>query len=287
MKSFKNFSGSIAFILALATITSCDDDSTPNPDPQPGTGIETPVDPSNVFVSGTPRQAAGFTIKQNAKGQVSEILYANEKYVFSYFTTTTRTVNQTDYDMAVAVTGDERDDAFTFYFKLNEMGFVEFAYQKYADGSEPGRWWFKYNKEGQIVEMRRSEDYETTLIAYNNDGDIVNVEVSDGKWKDTSVIKYTDAQNNTPIENKGCIMLFDDCFDIDMDEMAPIYYAGLLGKATKNLPISSEETSTDDSGTHKETQTFSWTMNTNNLPIKFVSKEVGQPGIEEIEIFEW
>lgn len=287
MKSMKLFSGTIAIIMALASFSSCNDDNDPTPEPQPGTGVETPVDPSIVFAGGTPRQAAGMVIKQNAKGQVAEIINGTDKYIFSYFSATTRADKQDDYDMTAAVTGDDKDDAFTFYFKLNEKGFVEFAYQKYVDGSEPGRWWFKYNKEGQIVEMYRSEDNETTLISYDNDGNIVDVEVSDVKWKDTSVIKYTDAQNTTPIENKGSIMLFDECFNIDMDEMAPIYYAGLLGKATMHLPISSEETSIEDFGTHKETKTFSWTMNANNLPVIFVSKEVGQPGIEDKETFEW
>lgn len=37
-------------------------------------------------------------------------------------------------------------------------------------------------------------------------------------------------------------MFFDTCFAIDLDEMDVAYWAGLLGKATKHLPISEYHT---------------------------------------------
>ena len=39
-------------------------------------------------------------------------------------------------------------------------------------------------------------------------------------------INYTTGEITVPIENKGCLMLFDTTFDIDMDEMRYAYYAG-------------------------------------------------------------
>jgi len=56
-------------------------------------------------------------------------------------------------------------------------------------------------------------------------------------------------------------MLFDATLGIDMDEMKYAYYAGLLGKATKNLPKSN----VDEEG---ETTTFTWTLNDSGLPTK-------------------
>ena len=41
----------------------------------------------------------------------------------------------------------------------------------------------------------------------------------------------------TPIENKGNVMLFDETLYIDLDQLGYAYYAGLLGKATRHLPV--------------------------------------------------
>lgn len=50
-------------------------------------------------------------------------------------------------------------------------------------------------------------------------------------------IYYTTEELSSAIENKNNIMLFDITFGIDMDEMKYAYWAGLLGKATKYLPV--------------------------------------------------
>ncbi|MDE6377677.1 MAG: DUF4595 domain-containing protein, partial [Duncaniella sp.] len=81
-------------------------------------------------------------------------------------------------------------------------------------------------------------------------------------------IAYTDADNATPIANKGAIMFFDDCFGIDMDEFAPAYYAGLLGKATTHLPLSNVEDG--------ETETFFWGLNEAGFPVSLVIRDNGQ-----------
>ena len=53
-------------------------------------------------------------------------------------------------------------------------------------------------------------------------------------------------------------MLFDTTFDIDMDEMRYAYYAGLLGKATKHLPLSSSR--------EGDEEFFDWSFNTDGFP---------------------
>ena len=48
-----------------------------------------------------------------------------------------------------------------------------------------------------------------------------------------------------------------------MDEMWFAYYAGLLGKATKHLPLKL----THKSGSYEDITNFTWTLNANGFPI--------------------
>lgn len=66
-------------------------------------------------------------------------------------------------------------------------------------------------------------------------------------------------------------MLFDNAFDVDMDEMEIAYYAGLLGKATKNLPMGSTYTGKEGGSTYTDEETYHWVFNADNLPIKFLA----------------
>lgn len=76
-------------------------------------------------------------------------------------------------------------------------------------------------------------------------------------------------------------MLFDETFGIDMDEMEYAYFAGLLGKATRNLPTERTE---DDGDSH----TYEWTLNGAGLPIKLVSTDFRDGDAEEQTMtFEW
>ena len=59
-------------------------------------------------------------------------------------------------------------------------------------------------------------------------------------------------------------MLFDYTLGIDMDEMQYAYYAGLLGKATKNLPVKLV-----DNDNENRIDNFTWTLNSNGYPISF------------------
>ena len=161
------------------------------------------------------------------------------------------------------------------------------------DGEEPAvdEWWFKYNELGQMIEMKRSEgDNEVTTITYNAEGDITTVKVKDDVdgEKETTTILYTDATHSSPIVNKSGVMLYDYSLRIDMDEMAPAYFAGLLGKGTVHLPLSAKSiySTADDSSTSD--YTFSWELNSSDLPIKFTSVQKYEWG-EETDVidFKW
>lgn len=60
-------------------------------------------------------------------------------------------------------------------------------------------------------------------------------------------------------------MLFDTTLGIDMDEMEYAYYAGLLGKAIKNLPVKC----VDDEG---NVENYSWKLNSTGYPTQMKSE---------------
>lgn len=82
--------------------------------------------------------------------------------------------------------------------------------------------------------------------------------------KDTCKVAYTSDTTPAPIVNKGNIMLFNTTFGIDIGAMKYAYYAGLLGKATKNLPLQL----IDKSGNKNN---FTWTVNSNGFPTAMTS----------------
>lgn len=98
-----------------------------------------------------------------------------------------------------------------------------------------------------------------TTIKYQ-DGNIVETTTTKAGYSNSYKIFYTSESVLSPIVNKGCLMLFDYTLGIDMDEMEYAYYAGLLGKATKNLPVKlvANENRIDN---------FTWTLNSNGYPI--------------------
>ncbi len=145
-------------------------------------------------------------------------------------------------------------------------------------------WWFKYdNDKGQMVEMKRTEgDNGVTTIKYNTDGDIVEVRVKDDVdgEKHVTTIAYADATHVASVANKSGVMLYDDSFRIDMDEMAPAYFADLLDKSTAHLPLSAVENTTIKSENYKGTDNYSfqWILNLSDMPTTFISTLTDEDG---------
>lgn len=80
-------------------------------------------------------------------------------------------------------------------------------------------------------------------------------------------------------------MLYDESLRIDMDEMAPAYFAGLLGKGTTNLPVSAVETCKSGYST---TYTFKWTLNTTTgMPEKIYKRKQNNDGHKEKDEIEF
>ena len=161
----------------------------------------------------------------------------------------------------MTVTDD--DDRKVYKLFLNKDGYVRHCDEtEYERGKAPKyeTWDFEYNAAGQLVKVVSSEDgYETTHITYKG-GNIVRTSVvSRGREKDRHDIYYTSNTVASPILNKGNMMFFDTTFDIDVEELQFAYYAGLLGKATKHLPVRSIDE-------ENEVTTFRWKFNANGYP---------------------
>ena len=279
-----------AFVLCFAA-ASCSDD---NDGPNSGNGESGRVNPATVFANGLPTQVGDYVITKNSEGLVTRITDGDEVTTFNYnpSKSDSRAASRpSDCDMTMKVEWGSDADGVDFYIRLNSQGYIDYAFEEDEDeydGITYNEWWFKYNSKGQLVEMKRTEgDNEVTTITYNADGDIVSVALRDDEegQKTTATVGYTDASHSSPILNKSGIMLYDDSFRIDMDEMAPAYYAGLLGKGTTHLPLTNKEVSDG----YTDNYTFVWEFNSNDMPVKFTSSYSNQYGTytEEPVILHW
>lgn len=231
-----------------------------------GEGGKVIVNPSNVFTGERPKVVAGMSMSYNDAGLVTEINDIDgEKITFEYQNVTR--VGGKEYDVKMIVVDRE---TYVFNMQLNEQGFV-----KHCD-EDSDTWDFGYNDDGQLNYMKRSEGgNEVTKVTYQN-GDAVKMTMVSEDGPDTGMettILYTSDEVKTPIENKGCLMPFDIGLRVDMDEMKYAYYAGLLGKATKHLPVKNKDF------------TLNWTLNNAGYPIKLVIPEDSSPF--NTYTFEW
>lgn len=304
---FKNFKSITAAMLALICVglTSCSDD---NDEPNPDVNLPTVnANPATVFTQGVPSAVGDFVITKNADGLVTKIVDVDEEevYTFDYTGAKANTgakakshaTRPTDYDMTMNVDWENDINLVDFFlFNLNAQGYIEYAYHEMDDDIEGlivEEWWFKYNADGQLIEMKRAEeDYEVTTITYNADGDITKVSVSDiadGNIMETTV-SYTDATHKNAIVNKSGIMLYYDCFRIYMSEMTPVYFAGLLGKGTKHLPLSAvKKDLRPGNEEYVDNYSFEWEFNASEMPIKFTRSYTSYWGTQTDDpiIFRW
>lgn len=246
----------LLFILAGFCFSSCSDD-----DENPPSGS---YGPQNVFTGELPKSVGISTLKYNSAGLLEEITNEYKKITFRYPSKAKSTGNN---GIIMQVVDLDDDDSWTFSFDLGDNGFIRKALQTYSDNSTD-TWEFGYNNDGQLNYMKRSEgDNKVTNITYAN-GNISGIkmqsdDVSEGIY--TTSITYTSDKHSNGIENKGCLMLFDITFGIDMDEMEYAYYAGLLGRATKKLPLKMTDNDDDE-------YEFDWTLNEKGYPTQLICK---------------
>ena len=280
MKKLSNFVWLLAIALGAAiALTACSKNSD-GPDGGEDKG-KVEVNPTKVFVNGMPKMVDGSVFTRDFKGRLSSI-YNKEENVLIAFAYTSSILGTKDVpNVVMTVTdGDERT---VYNLFLNKDGFVKYCdeidYEKKGNTPKTTTWNFEYNSDGQLIKAVQSKDGVKTssTIAYN-DGDAVEtvtMSEKDGKETDHYRIYYTSKKVTSPIENRGCIMSFDVALGLDLDHLQIAYFAGMLGKATKHLPIYNMDKDNDKT-------TFDWTFNDNGFPTKIVVKD--DEGREESNI---
>ena len=280
MKKLSNFVWLLAIALGAAiALTACSKNSD-GPDGGEDKG-KVEVNPTKVFVNGMPKMVDGSVFTRDFKGRLSSI-YNREENVLIAFAYTSSILGTKDVPNVV-MTVTDADERTVYNLFLNKDGFVKYCdeidYEKKGNTPKTTTWNFEYNSDGQLIKAVQSKDGVKTssTIAYN-DGDAVEtvtMSEKDGKETDHYRIYYTSKKVTSPIENRGCIMSFDVALGLDLDHLHGAYYAGMLGKATKHLPIYNMDKDNDKT-------TFDWILNDNGFPTKIVVKD--DEGREESNI---
>ena len=254
-----------AVIGATSFFSSC---SNKNDDDWIIDGLPDPVtiDLSKVFTNGTPKEVDSMTIQTDERGLVTSIKTKDEMVSFKYINTKTRAIVVPNVLMKV-----ERNGKATVYIMfLNKNGFVRRCVIEQKENTKEDTWRFTYNDNEQLINIIHSADNYKELTLTYKDSNISEIETktilspATTKQKDTCKVAYTSTASPTPIVNKGNIMLFNTTFGIDMGAIKYAYYAGLLGKATKNLPVQL----IDKNGNKN---TFTWIVNSNGFPTAMTS----------------
>lgn len=253
----------VALLLCAASIASCSSDGKDEPTPA------APVEPTtgNIFANGIPTTVEGSTLTTNSKGQVIKIESGFKTYTIEYGNSS---YEAESFDAKMSSNVDEY--GFTdVYFRINEQGFISYALQVETDTQgdeilkvEKDIYEFKYDSNGLMTYVFNGDDDENFTITYT-DGNLSKVEEreEDGDYVESTFF-YTNDVVKTPYENKGNIMLFD-FWGINIDNLEILYYAGLLGKSTKNLPVGRDKVYNGE----KDSYRFNWKFNDNGFPTKF------------------
>jgi len=113
---------------------------------------------------------------------------------------------------------------------LNELGFAKRINSYDGDGSFDFESTCEYDEEGHLVFMyegREDREYKLTWT----DGDLVHV--------DRLNHNHTTDFTYSEMPNVNNLMFFYDIYDIDLEELKYLYWAGLLGVSPKHLVASS------------------------------------------------
>ena len=171
-------------------------------------------------------------------GFLTQIIKSYETITFRYNYLTNPGAGLPDVQV---MDGDEVE----YEVELNAQGFAERVHgMAHGDVST-----FTYDADGHITAIDDGREGRLYKMEWQG-GNLVRVSYthkSDGRPGDDNRYEYG-GQDNT-----NNLMFYYKTFGIDLDEIQDLYYAGLLGKATAQLPAS--EISLDGGSNH----TFTWT----------------------------
>ena len=246
----------VTLTAGIAMMTSCSKDNSDEPEQKMVNGTD--VNPRNVFPLGLPKKISEKVLTLNEKGQLIQLAEPNddERITFEYKDVA---LGSTQAPQVILTETDE-PDKHVYELYLNRNGFVTHAKEThYRNDHIAGKatWDFAYNADNQLKDAKCSADKKHIVLEYQNGNVVKTTTTTVGKPTEVTTITYATASIR-PIENKTGVMLFATTLDADFDNLEVAYYAGLLGKPSKNLPLQSEKSG--------DKATFKWTLDGNGNP---------------------
>lgn len=246
----------VTLTVGTTMMASCSKDNSDEPEQKMVNGTD--VNPRNVFPLGLPKKISENVLTLNEKGQLIQLAEPNddERITFEYKDVA---LGSTQAPQVILTETDE-PDKHVYELYLNRDGFVTHAKEThYRNDHIAGKatWDFAYNADNQLKDVKCSTDKKHIVLEYQNGNVVKTTTTAAGKPTEVTTITYATASIR-PIENKTGVMLFGATLDADFDNLEVAYYAGLLGKPSKNLPLQSEKSG--DKATSK------WTLDSNGNP---------------------
>lgn len=246
----------VTLTVGIAMMTSCSKDNSDEPEQKMVNGTD--VNPRNVFPLGLPKKISKIVLTLNEKGQLVQFSQpnSNDRATFEYKDVA---LGSTQAPQVILTETDE-PDKYVYELYLNQDGFVTHAKETHYSNDQiigKATWDFAYNADNQLKDVKCSADKKHIVLEYQNGNVVKTTTTTVGKPTEVTTITYATASTR-PIENKTGVMLFATTLDADFDNLEVAYYAGLLGKPSKNLPLQSEKSG--------DKATFKWTLDGNGNP---------------------
>ena len=246
----------VTLTVGTTMMASCSKDNSDEPEQKMVNGTD--VNPRNVFPLGLPKKISENVLTLNEKGQLVQFSEpnSNDRATFEYKDVA---LGSTQAPQVILTETDE-PDKHVYELYLNQDGFVTHAKEThYSNDHIAGKatWDFAYNADNQLKDVKCSADKKHIVLEYQNGNVVKTTTTTAGEPTEVTTITYATASIR-PIENKTGVMLFATTLDADFDNLEVAYYAGLLGKPSKNLPLQSEKSG--------DKATFKWTLDGNGNP---------------------
>ena len=246
----------VTLTVGTTMMALCSKDNSDEPEQKMVNGTD--INPRNVFPLGLPKKISEIVLTLNEKGQLVQFSEpnSNERATFEYKNVA---LGSTQAPQVILTETDE-PDKYVYELYLNQDGFVTHAKEThYRNDHIAGKatWDFAYNADNQLKDVKCSADKKHIVLEYQNGNVVKTTTTTVGKPTEVTTITYATASTR-PIENKTGVMFFASTLDADLDYLEAAYYAGLLGKPSKNLPLQSEKSG--DKAMSK------WTLDSNGYP---------------------
>ncbi|MBD5357639.1 MAG: DUF4595 domain-containing protein [Bacteroides sp.] len=157
----------------------------------------------------------------------------------------------------------------TFDITVNELGLATSAIETDDEG-DITKWEFYYS------------DGKLSKITNTSDGDTEYVDLS---WQDGLITSYVETESYDPdietvtfeysgITNTGKLMLLDEIYGIDLDELQYIALAGYMGEVPRELPIKATmKYESPGERDEIETSTINWETDAEGYPVKLTASD--------------